>query len=170
VVITGWSNAPIPWPRCRRLDTRGGGSGLLVDDELARAVRRESSVALQHWFGVSPYVVWSWRKALGVERFNEGSVRLQAAWNAAKGAALKGKPLPPEQVERRRRTARELGLRPPGKPNRWTADDLALLGTMPDEEVAGRIGRTATAVRVMRTHRAIPSARDRRRRENRGGP
>ena len=31
VVVTGWSDAPIPWPRCRAADGTGGGSGLLVD-------------------------------------------------------------------------------------------------------------------------------------------
>src|SRR5262249_22534224 len=46
VVITGWSDGPIPWPRCRRPGTHGGGSGLLVDEELARAVRLESSLAI----------------------------------------------------------------------------------------------------------------------------
>jgi hypothetical protein len=51
VVITGRTNALIPWPRCRALDTRGGGSGLLLDEELARDVRHESSLAIQHWWG-----------------------------------------------------------------------------------------------------------------------
>src|SRR5262245_41954809 len=41
VVITSWSAARSAWPRCRLLDTHGGGSGLLVDEELARAVRTE---------------------------------------------------------------------------------------------------------------------------------
>ena len=39
VIITGWSDARIPWPRCRRPGTHCGGSGLLVDAELARAIR-----------------------------------------------------------------------------------------------------------------------------------
>jgi hypothetical protein len=55
--------------------------------------------------------------------------------------------LPPDQVERRRRTALELDLAPhlpkgyhgPG----WTAADAALLGTLPDTEIARRTGRTA---------------------------
>jgi hypothetical protein len=50
VVITSWSDGRISWPRCRRLGTRGG-SGLLVDEELARAVRLESSLAIQYWWG-----------------------------------------------------------------------------------------------------------------------
>jgi hypothetical protein len=41
VVVTSWTNAPISWPRCRALDRPLGGSGLLVDEELARAVKHE---------------------------------------------------------------------------------------------------------------------------------
>jgi hypothetical protein len=40
------------------------------------------------------------------------------------------------------------------------------LGTLPDAEVAARIGRTETAVRVRWTTLGIRSASDRRRREN----
>ncbi len=36
VIITGWSDARIAWPRCRRPGTHGGGSGLLVDEEPGR--------------------------------------------------------------------------------------------------------------------------------------
>jgi len=39
---------------------------------------------------------------------------------------------------------------------RWTAADLALLRTLPDAEVARLLGRTETAVRVMRTRKGIP--------------
>jgi hypothetical protein len=170
VIITGWSDARIPWPRCRRPGTHGGGSGLLVDEELARAVRLESSLAIQYWWGVEITVVWRWRKALGVPRFNEGSARLQTALNVSKGAARKGKRLSPEQVEQRRRTAKELGLRPRpqyinGRP--WTEEELDLLGTLPDAELAARFGRTVGAVRIMRNRRGIPSPLDRRRRKHR---
>src|SRR5262245_16611373 len=65
VIVTGWSASRIPWPRCRALGTHGGGSGLLVDEELARAVRTESAAAVIFWFGVTAGVVWRWRKALG---------------------------------------------------------------------------------------------------------
>jgi hypothetical protein len=41
VIVTSWSDGRIPWPRCQRPGERGG-SGLLVDEELARAVRLEA--------------------------------------------------------------------------------------------------------------------------------
>ena len=40
LIITGWTDARIPWPRWHALDSSGPGSGLLVNEELARAVRR----------------------------------------------------------------------------------------------------------------------------------
>src|SRR5438067_1472074 len=84
VVITSWTDAPIPWPRCRAIGTQGGGSGILVDHELARAIRHESAAAIMHWWGVSHGPVWHWRQALGVWRADsEGSRRLiQAAAQA----------------------------------------------------------------------------------------
>src|SRR5262249_37800998 len=45
VTVTSWTAAPIPWPRCCRPGTHGGGSGLLVTEELARAVRTEPAIA-----------------------------------------------------------------------------------------------------------------------------
>src|SRR5215471_13282499 len=68
VVFTGWSDAPISWPRCRVLGGHGGGSGLLVNEELARAVRCESMLAIHFWWGASAGTVWRWRRALGVRR------------------------------------------------------------------------------------------------------
>lgn len=132
VVISSWSDGRIPWPRCRRLASHGSGSGLLVDEELARAVRMESSLALHYWFGVNYSVVCCWRKALGMGRFNESSAKLRKGRNAKLAQKLKGKRLPPEQVERRRRTALELGLRPPPRLGRAGLDraELAQLGTV----------------------------------------
>src|SRR5262249_38724674 len=91
VVITSWSDARISWPRCRLLDTHGGGSGLLVDEELARAVRSESVLAIQHWWGVNSVSVWRWRKALGVEgrAGTEGSQRLIQAAAEAGGSVIR---------------------------------------------------------------------------------
>jgi hypothetical protein len=44
----------------------------------------------------------------------------------------------------------------------WAAKQLALLGQLPDAEIAARFGRTTHAVRVKRTRLGIVTARDRR--------
>jgi hypothetical protein len=43
--------------------------------------------------------------------------------------------------------------------DRWTEEEIVLLGTMPDEEVAAQISRTAQAVGVKRREMGIPSYR-----------
>src|SRR6516162_2315079 len=60
-------------------------------------------------------------------------------------------------------------LRRHKRPDSWSVKQLALLGTVPDANLARRLGRTADAVRLKRTRLGIPSALDRRRRENREG-
>jgi hypothetical protein len=71
VIVTSLAETRLgPWPRCR-LHSTGGGSGLLVNRELARAVRRESAVSVCHWWGMSRLAVWHWRRALGVPELNE---------------------------------------------------------------------------------------------------
>src|SRR5262245_41154551 len=152
VVITSISAGRIPWPRPRARDQRGGGgSGLLVEEELARAVRHESAAAVMYWWGVGVHAVWRWRKALGVGRMDSpGSRRLILAAAASGAAVLRGAQLPPEQVDRRRRTARELDLGrflvAPRLARQWKKAELRLLGTAADAEVAARIDRTTNAV------------------------
>jgi hypothetical protein len=71
-----------------------------------------------------------------------------------RAARTRGVPLPHEQVERRRRTALELGLGRHLKTGYhgpwWTKAEMALLGRVPDEEVARRTGRSVNAARVKR--------------------
>jgi hypothetical protein len=154
--VVSISAGPIPWPKVIPLGQRSQPSLLLAGD-LERAVRVESVAAVCYWWGVSGRTVWNFRKALGVGRMTEGTTRL-LLHNAQAGAdVLRGVKLDEAQVEQRRRTAVELnlgqyvqggagynGTRP------WTDDELALLGTMPDADLAARIGRTLNAVRVMR--------------------
>jgi len=89
----------------------------------------------------------------------EGSRQLRRAVSEKIANALRGQPLPPEQVERRRKTAEQLNLGQyldPAHGAGWSAAELQLLGRAPDEEVAARIGRTANAVRLKRTRLGIP--------------
>jgi hypothetical protein len=166
VVITSWSDARFSWPRCRPIDARGGGSGLLLDDELARAVLHESALAVCYWWRVCDGAVCRWRRALAVTRTNNEGTRRLYQLSAEAGAAgqSRGKPLPPEQVEQGRRLNRELNLSRHLQPGyhgpRWTAEQLALLGTMPDEEVARRTGHSVNGVRVRRTRLGIVTACD----------
>ena len=114
------------------------------------------------WWNVSQRAVWAWRKSLGVGRMDsEGSQRLILAAAEAGGAVVRGQKLLPEQVERRRRTAFEMNL---GRNlitgfhgPRWTKKDLALLGKIPDNEVARRTGRTPDAVRQKREELGRPN-------------
>jgi hypothetical protein len=77
VIVTGWTDARISWPRCRPLHVLRSHPSLLVDDELARAIRSESATALRYWWGASVGVIWRWRKALGVGLLdNPGTHRL----------------------------------------------------------------------------------------------
>ena len=69
VKVTSWTDAPLSWPRCRPVDVPKSHPSLLVDEELARAVRHESAAALRYWWGVSALVVWKWRRVLAKLRF-----------------------------------------------------------------------------------------------------
>jgi hypothetical protein len=123
-------------------------------------VRLESALALQHWFGIKSECVTRWRRILGVPKWNPGSVRLRRALNQEFGARCKGKKQPAELVERQRQIARAQGRRPPGRwdGKGWTADQFALLGTIPDEDLARKTGRTTEAVRHRRTELGIPKS------------
>jgi hypothetical protein len=52
---------------------KGRAKSLVVFKGLARAVRRESGVAVAHHWSVDKQTVWKWRKALGVGRVTEGT-------------------------------------------------------------------------------------------------
>src|SRR5476651_580495 len=69
VTLCGLSSGRIPWPMCRR----GKSKAIALVGDLVKAVRQESSVAIQHWWGVGEDTVWKWRKALGVGRSTEGT-------------------------------------------------------------------------------------------------
>ena len=167
VTVTGWTDAPIPWPRCRVFGTHGGGSGILVDEELARAVRHESAAAVRRWWGASRTAVNWWRKALGVTRTNnEGTHNLIVATAKEGASVIQQHEFTEDEREARRQTALRLNLGQyvrKGNPlTLWTCKERALLGTMPDGEVARRTGRTINGVRQKRQEMGKPNRFDRR--------
>jgi hypothetical protein len=115
---------------------------------------------MYHW-GVTVSVVWRWRKVLGIARNGtEGSRRLiQAA--AEKGAGkVRGKDRGPEWAERCRERSKRLNsarhLKAGYHGPWWTPEERALLGTLPDKEIAQRIGKSRDAVRRKRYKMGIP--------------
>jgi hypothetical protein len=128
--------------------------GLLVTEELVRAIRRESSTVIQYWFGVTATTVWHWRKACGVTCWGtEGSRRLHQAVSENAAAQLRGKKRALAAIEKQIQTCAERRHKPPQKrwaQNGWQQWQLDLLGTASDAELAARFGRTVIAVRVMR--------------------
>ena len=58
---------------------RGRAHAIILYGDLAKAVKRESSLAICYWFGVGADTAWKWRQALGVERENEGTSRTGAS-------------------------------------------------------------------------------------------
>lgn len=150
-VVTGFSDAPLVWPRVRALEHRGG-SGLWVNAELERAIRTESALALMHWFGVSVAVAWKWRKLFGVSgrATTNGSRMLQKATSKKGGAAMRAREWTPAERRARSRRAKRLKLKPPNPARMWTEAEESLLGTDRDEVVAVLIGRSVGAVEARR--------------------
>lgn len=141
VVIVGWSSGRISWPCRYMLDKGGNGNGLLVDDELARAIKHESGKALCYWWGISRSTAERWRRAFHVGRMDaEGTKRLVLA--AIRDVVADHRP-------------------PPNRPKDeviWSPEEIALLGVLLDQEVAERTGRTVNAVRCKRLQLGRDSA------------
>ena len=65
VVVTGWTDARISWPRCRPRDVPRSHPSLLVNEELAHAIRHESAAAIRHWWAVNWACSYSLEAAVG---------------------------------------------------------------------------------------------------------
>jgi hypothetical protein len=170
VVVTSRTEGRMRWPRCLPIGKRGKPT-LLMTEELARAIRSESAAAVKWWWGAGVKQIWTWRKALGVSRTNnEGTRRLIHAASQKGADAMKEREWSEKEREKRRQQTIASGCNTNIKPGYnlgplWSAEELALLGTMPDEDLAKQLGRTKEAVRVQRTRLGIATARDRRRQQ-----
>jgi hypothetical protein len=144
------SDGPIPWPVGRTVGERGG-SAFVLRGDLVRAVRLEANEAVARAWGVHPATVSRWRRILGVEQYNPGTHELflnyqgkgLTAEATARGRALQ---TPEKQVEWaavRRKEGRT-------RKRQWTPGEDALLGTMPDPDLARRIGCSDRTVKLRR--------------------
>ena len=101
VHVVGFSDARIAWPIVLKNRSRSYG----VFGSLAKAVRRESAIAVMHWFGVSRSWVRMCRRALKVPAHNEGTQKLRIKYahtpafreTARKGWAKAGDPRTPRK-------------------------------------------------------------------------
>jgi hypothetical protein len=162
VVVTSWTDARISWPRCKRQGKSH--PSLLLDDELARAIRTEAVEAVRYWWGVSQGVVNRWRRFLDVTRTNNpGTHRLRRASAQAGGDAARAKEWTEAERQAKRETAQRLDLgrflRHDRRGPLWSGSQIKLLGKKPDAEVAARTGRAVGAVRQKRNLAGIPPAR-----------
>lgn len=161
--VSSWSNAPISWPRGCPVVQSPGSPSLIVDEELARAVREESAAAIRYWWGVSNVTVMRWRQALGVDRKNNAGsqVLIRAATTRARAAQ---NPIRSDEYRQRQRDnlqrQRLQGSAPElTRGKEWTPEHKALLGTMPDAEAASRTGHPLSSVKTMRLKLRIPCYR-----------
>jgi hypothetical protein len=71
-----------------------------------------------------------------------------------------------ETIRRRMQTRRERGCPPPVRwaEDGWKPEEIALLGTLPDEVLARQLGRSLNSVSLKRRRLKIPNPHDRRRR------
>jgi hypothetical protein len=71
-------------------------------EELLRAIRSQSSLALQYWFGASEITVWHWRKAFDIPRLGmEGPQLLLQGARGDRAAKVGEKKLSRALVKRR---------------------------------------------------------------------
>jgi hypothetical protein len=133
---------------------------LVVEEQFARALRCESALAIRYWWRIGPTTVAKYRKALAVTNRNNEGTQLLVRAATAKAREVAGEVgVTPAERQRRSRLARALPLWEyspdvtSGQP--WTAEASALLGTMPDAEVARRTGHTVNAVRIRRRQEGI---------------
>jgi hypothetical protein len=169
VKIGGYSEAPIPWPRIwhRR--------SLAICGDLLRALRTESVFAVSYYWGLSKAIVSPYRQLFSVPRVNPGTDRLirefviqascTAEARAKQSAAREGRPSAESarDLERLRRIQRRSKPKTwrrkmserlrhlfhmVGPFRKWTPEELAMIGTMPDREVAPLIHRSLSAVKA----------------------
>jgi len=166
VRVADYTDGRIPWPRAYKPPydhRRGKGSRgrrpFILFGDLVRAVQMESSVAVQHWWGVSDPTVTRWRKSLGVPKMNPGSKDLFGD-NANRNFTpkIRAKALKAAHCPTAYAKAKHTRLSHPNDLTRrpWTPEEEKLLGTDLDRIIAVRLGRSKVAVLHRRDRLRIP--------------
>ena len=121
-------------------------------------------------WGVSPYLVGQWRKALNVQRTIGTHQRLSEGVRAADPARARkmrrthvGKPLPATTKAKMSAAHRRRGTRPPWLKPAWTPREGRLCRELPPSEVAKRTGRAIGAVYSRWAALGVPDGRRQRR-------
>ncbi len=139
MVITGMTDAPIPWP----LGLHGAGRhSLVVYKDLVKAVRRESEQAICYWWGVRPATVRKWRRALGVGFATEGTSRLFREYISETGDAMRALGVLKARDPERRRKIAEARRGKPRPAHVGEAVRSAHLGVPHTEEARRRMSET----------------------------
>jgi len=166
--VGGYTNAFIPWPVAV-----GHAKQLIVCGDLVKALKTESRLAVSFHFGISRALVSEYRHRLGIERYTPGSMRLlwrsvdlartpEARAKLSRHHEGRGDTMTPEAREK----LREIQKRPKseewkqkmserwsrrvavvGRPAPWTEEELKLIGTRPDREVAKLLNRSLSSVK-----------------------
>jgi len=94
-----------------------------------------------------------------------GSQRLHHQLSERGADTTRGKKIPKHILRKRTPARKAVGFRrhPKMVEKDWKPEEIALLGTMPDELLAEKLGRSINGVRVKRNRLGIPKACDRRR-------
>ncbi|HWB12682.1 MAG TPA: hypothetical protein VG826_25880 [Pirellulales bacterium] len=186
VEIVGLHDGPIPWPvgKCGHI------RAIVLYGDLARAVRQEANIVVQHWFGVKHVTVGKWRRPLGVVPTNAGTSQLRRehfdepwghrarklALTKARdpkrrekiGASRRGKPRPPHVIAAMRKG--RTGKPHSGEAKAKMSEAHRKRGTRPpkagrpwtaEEDALCRALRPAEVVR--RTDRTLAAVNQRRR-------
>ena len=77
VHVNGFSDGRLSWPTRKR--PRGGARALMLTEDLVRAIRLESAVAVAYWWGISTKTVRMFRRLLDVPRNTPGTIARHGA-------------------------------------------------------------------------------------------
>lgn len=91
VQVNGFTSARLSWPTRKR--PTGGCRTLALTEDLVRAIRQESALAVAYWWGISTKTVSVFRRALDVPRNTPGTLHRHA---------LVAEPPPPEAAAKGR--------------------------------------------------------------------